>query len=60
MFLIDKYFKDSTNYVWHQSIIEKILESFDNHNEIYSKLKNTDNQEVSKIINIVNIKIMGI
>ena len=26
MFLIDKYFKDSTNYVWHQSIIEKILE----------------------------------
>lgn len=58
MFLIDKYFKDSTNYVWHQSIIEKILESFDNHNEIYSKLKNTDNHEVSKIINILDSGIL--
>jgi replication factor C subunit 3/5 len=58
MFLIDKYFKDSTNYVWHQSIIEKILESFDNHNEIYSKLKNTDNHEVSRIINILDSGIL--
>jgi replication factor C subunit 3/5 len=38
MFLVDKYFKDSNHYVWHQSIIGKILESFDTHNEIYSKI----------------------
>ena len=38
MFLVDKYFKDSNHYVWHHSIIEKVLESFDAHNEIYSKI----------------------
>jgi len=38
MFLVDKYFKDSNHYVWHHSIIEKVLESFDTHNEIYSKI----------------------
>lgn len=38
MFLVDKYYKDSNQYIWHHSIIEKILESFDTHNEIYSRL----------------------
>ena len=38
MFLVDKYYKDSNQYIWHHSIIEKILESFDTHNEIYSNI----------------------
>ena len=38
MFLVDKYYKDSNQNMWHYSIIEKILDSFDTHNEIYSKI----------------------
>jgi replication factor C subunit 3/5 len=38
MFLVDKYFNDSNQYIWHHSIIEKILESFNTHNEIYDQI----------------------
>ena len=38
MFLVDKYFNDSNQYVWHHSIIEKILDSFDTHTEIYDQI----------------------
>ena len=38
MFLVDKYYKDTNQYIWHLSIIDKILESFDTHNEIYSRI----------------------
>ena len=38
MFLVDKYFNDSNQYVWHHSIIEKILDSFDTHNEVYQQI----------------------
>lgn len=38
MFLVDKYFNDSNQYVWHHSIIEKILDSFDTHNEVYHQI----------------------
>ena len=53
MFLVDKYYKDSNQYVWHHSIIEKILESFDTHNEIYSridKIVNKPDNEFAEII----------
>ena len=40
MFLVDKYFNDSNQYVWHHSIIEKILDSFDTHTDIYSQIDN--------------------
>ena len=53
MFLVDKYFKDSNHYVWHHSIIEKVLESFDAHNEIYSKIDSVikkPDDEFEKII----------
>jgi replication factor C subunit 3/5 len=53
MFLVDKYFNDSNQYVWHHSIIEKILDSFDTHTEIYhqidSVMKKPDD-EFEKII----------
>lgn len=53
MFLVDKYFNDSNQYVWHHSIIEKILDSFDTHNEIYSQMDNVmkkPDDEFEKII----------
>jgi len=53
MFLVDKYFNDSNQYVWHHSIIEKILDSFDTHTDIYSQINNIINKpddEFEKII----------
>jgi len=53
MFLVDKYYKDSNQYIWHHSIIEKILESFDTHNEIYSNIDKVvlkPKDEMSEII----------
>ena len=53
MFLVDKYFNDSNQYVWHHSIIEKILDSFDTHTDIYSQIENVmkkPEDEFEKII----------
>jgi len=38
MFLVDKYFNDSNQYIWNNSIVEKILDSFDTHSEIYRQI----------------------
>jgi len=38
MFLVDKYFNDSNQYIWNNSIVEKILDSFDTHGEIYRQI----------------------
>ena len=53
MFLVDKYFNDSNQYVWHHSIIEKILDSFDTHSEIYNQIDSVmkkPDDEFEKII----------
>jgi replication factor C subunit 3/5 len=53
MFLVDKYFNDSNQYVWHHSIIEKILDSFDTHTEIYDQIDSVmkkPDDEFEKII----------
>lgn len=42
MFLVDKYYNDSNSIIFHQDILDKLLESFDTHNMIY---KNTDTIE---------------
>jgi replication factor C subunit 3/5 len=54
MFLVDKYFKDSNHYVWHHSIIEKLLDSFDTHNEVYSKINNIINKPLPEFEKIIN------
>ena len=36
MFLVDKYYNDSNYIACHQTIIDKIIDSFDAHNQIYS------------------------
>ena len=51
--LVDKYFNDSNQYVWHHSIIEKILDSFDTHTEIYDQIDSVmkkPDDEFEKII----------
>ena len=38
MFLVDKYYNDSNYITCHQTIIDKIIDSFDTHNQIYSNI----------------------
>jgi replication factor C subunit 3/5 len=54
MFLVDKYYNDSNYITYHESIIDKILNSFDMHNQIYNNIFNViklDNKQFSKVIN---------
>ena len=40
MFLVDKYYNDSNYITYHQTIIDKIIDSFDTHNMIYANMEN--------------------
>jgi replication factor C subunit 3/5 len=54
MFLVDKYYNDYNNISYHQSIINKILDSFDAHNQIYTNIDSIiklPNKEFSQVIN---------
>jgi replication factor C subunit 3/5 len=54
MFLVDKYYNDSNYITCHQAIINKIIDSFDAHNQIYSNIDSIiklPNIEFNKIIN---------
>ena len=54
MFLVDKYYNDSNYITCHQSIIDKIIESFDAHYNIYNNIHEIVKlpfKEFSKIIN---------
>lgn len=54
MFLVDKYYQDTNYITYHQSIIDKIIDSFDAHNHIYNNIDNIitlPKNEFSKIIN---------
>ena len=53
MFLVDKYFNDSNQYIWHHSIIEKILDSFDSYSYIYSHLDNIIKKPEDKFKEII-------
>ena len=53
MFLIDKCFNNSKQYVWYHKTIDKILDSFDTNNDIYfniNDIKNKSPEEFEKII----------
>ena len=58
MFLIDKYYNDSSYINYHKKIIDGIINNFDSHNHIYSKfeslIKNTDNNQLFNIISDLN------
>ena len=54
MFLVDKYYNDSNYITCHQAIINKIIDSFDAHNQIYSNIDSIiklPNVDFNKIIN---------
>lgn len=54
MFLVDKYYNDSNYITYYQSIINKILDSFDTHNQIYANIDSIiklPNKEFTQIIN---------
>ena len=53
MFLVDKYFTDSSQDTWHQSIIEKILDSFDTHSQIYADINNLLKKSPEEFENII-------
>ena len=53
MFLVDKYYNDSNYITCHQTIIDKIIDSFDAHNQIYSNVNSIikmSNDEFKKVI----------
>ena len=53
MFLVDKYYQELNYLTYNSSIINKIIESFDAHNQYYSDIKNIvelPNDEFYKII----------
>ena len=54
MFLVDKYYNDSNYITCHQTIIDKIIDSFDAHNQIYANIDSViklPHQDFSKVIN---------
>ena len=51
MFLVDKYRNDANSITCHQDIVEKLLSTFDTHNEMYQKLDNVINKPVDQIVN---------
>jgi replication factor C subunit 3/5 len=53
MFLVDKYFSDSNQQTWHQSIIQKILDSFDNHAQIYNDIDNVMKKSPEEFENLI-------
>ena len=59
MFLVDKYKQDSNYITCHQEIIEKLLDTFDSHQQIYQKadeIVNGPDEEFKKIINELETK----
>ena len=57
MFLVDKYYNDLNYINYHQKIIDKIINSFDTHHNIYSNIKSIiklPNNDLHKIVNNLN------
>ena len=54
MFLVDKYYNDSNYITCHQSIIDKIIESFDSHHNIYNNINEIIKLPFKELCKIVN------
>jgi len=57
MFLVDKYYNDPIYINYHKKIIEKIINSFDTHSQIYSNVESIiklPNDQLHKIVNNLN------
>ena len=53
MFLVDKYSNDS-NYICHQSILDKIINSFDTHKEFFDNLDKILKKPKKQIHGVIN------
>ena len=53
MFLVDKYYHDSNTIACHQDILNKILDSFDSHKQIFNNL-NTISKSREETIKTLN------
>ena len=53
MFLIDKYHQLSNNYLLKNKLIDKILNCFNVHDNIYKNIHNIMNEPPEKFINII-------
>ena len=53
MFLADKYYNDSNEIMFHQDILEKLLNSFDTHNEIYQNIETIDSKNINEFKDII-------
>jgi len=54
MFLVDKYYSDSNYISYHQTIINKILDSFDAHNQIYANIESIIKLPHNKFTQVIN------
>jgi hypothetical protein len=54
MFLVDKYYNDSNYITCHQSIIDKIIDSFDAHANIYSNMTNLLNLQFDDFCKVMS------
>jgi replication factor C subunit 3/5 len=54
MFLVDKYYNDSNYIACHQDIIDKIIDSFDAHNQIYSNCSSIINLPYGQFKTIID------
>ena len=54
MFLVDKYYHDSNTITCHQEILDKLLDTFDSHINVYQdleKLKKMDKKSFGELMN---------
>jgi replication factor C subunit 3/5 len=54
MFLVDKYYKESNTIACHQNILNRLLDSFNSHKEIYNNFNTIKNSD-TKILESLDI-----
>ena len=54
MFLVDKFYNDSSYINYHNKIIDKILNSFDIHKQINSNCKSLVKLPNNELVNVIN------
>lgn len=53
MFLVDKYYHDSNTMTCHKDILEKLLDSFDAHSDIYANIDNLKNKNFNEFKEVI-------
>ncbi len=53
MFLVDKYYNDYNYMLCHETILDKIIDSFDSHNKIYSNIDEIIKYDNDKLYDVL-------